>query len=312
MSATFYSFDDSPVKLPRADALSVLGPTDEIRILSSKLISKLELSESLMDEGTMLVSMKASGCGNKPLKSWIRKLELELDVKESGLEEAQFWKAQFDTWNVFKGFNPKLLAAADVLETLQMRLTSFFEDTAFIYSCRPVTFGPFAGGLATLSYQNLLWHQSKLKQSKLKLSAAASCENDWCEYAMSFAERKYIEDLMLKGFDLPADQVDQAMVNLRKDVVHYFTKLKADTQRNDIGHVFSTAVEQKVYTSGPMGNKNRALCDIPKWSISGEQKDSLIAMVDNLSNLSNLPGGLEVLTTAFPMQLFFLKKLLTM
>lgn len=122
-------------------------------------------------------------------------------------------------WNNFKGLNPKVLAATDVLETIQMRLTSFFENTSFILSCKPITFGPFVGGLTILSFQNLISHQSMLTTS-------ANVENKCCAYAMSFAERKYVEDLMLKGLDLLEDQIDQSMVNLTKKCGISFYKVE--------------------------------------------------------------------------------------
>jgi len=57
-------------------------------------------------------------------------------------------------WKDFKGFNFKLLAMSDVLETLQMWFTSFYNDNFFMETIGAnfVSFGSFEGGLMTLSY----------------------------------------------------------------------------------------------------------------------------------------------------------------
>ena len=60
---------------------------------------------------------------------------------------------------------------------------------------------------------------------------------------------------------------------------------------------------------GNMRNMNQSLCNFLK-SIDSEKRDILLAMVEHLLDLSDIPGGLGALTTTLPMQLFFLKQLL--
>ena len=74
------------------------------------------------------MAMKAHGFGTKPLKTWVKKLEAEFNSKPSRLENAIFWKEHLMYWKDFKGLNPKLLAVSDVMETLQMKLTAFYND----------------------------------------------------------------------------------------------------------------------------------------------------------------------------------------
>lgn len=307
-STVVYSFDDSPVKLLPADVLLESDPSTQIRELSDQLLTKLQLEEACK-EGTTLVAMKAPGFGNKPLKRWVKKLEAEFDGKPSGMDDAMFWKDYFLYWKEFKGFNPKLLAVSDVLETLQMRLTSFYDDDYFMGILRQnlVSFGPFEEGMTTLSYQNIIWYMSKLTADDEWCTWAM----EWCTWAMGFAERKYLQELIAKGYDLPSHEIDEAAHKLRKDAILYFTKLKAASQRNGIAHVFSNAIEQRVYTRELMGNKNRTLCNFLKMPVDAEKKRNLLAILESLSDLSKIPGGLGALTTALPMQIFFLKKLLS-
>lgn len=320
MDTVVYYFDDSPVKLPAAGLLAQDGISTEVREVSH-LVTKMQLGQPFK-EGTVLVASKAHGFGSKPLKSWVKKLELEFDGKPSGMEDAMFWQEYFAYWKGFKGFNPKLLAVSDVLKTLQMRLTSFYDDRCFMETIGTnfVSFGPFEGGLTTLSYQNILWYRTKLQGDEWSTWA-----KQWCDWAMAFAEKKYINELIAMGYKLPSDQVDGAAENLRQDAdqvdgaaeklrqdaVLYFTRLKASSQRNNVAHVFSSAIEQRVYTTETMGNKNRALCNFLKTVVDSETKGNLLAMVENLSDLSKIPGGLGALTLALPMQLFFLKQLIT-
>ena len=85
--------------------------------MSDNLYTKLEL-ENAVDIGHTFVSMKAPGCGCKPLKTWIKKLEQELGQENTGLDDPSFWLEMFLNWKDFPDLNPKLFAVCDFLDIL--------------------------------------------------------------------------------------------------------------------------------------------------------------------------------------------------
>lgn len=151
-SAIMLQFDDSPVKISRSRGDSILKLDGNWEVWT--LTDKVKLDSSV----DTLVSMKAPGHGCKPLKTWVKKLEQELGQENAGMDNSRFWLEMFLNWKDFPGLNPKLLAVSDFLDTLQMQLTSFYEDAAFnkVLIERGVSFSPFDGGLATMSYANFL------------------------------------------------------------------------------------------------------------------------------------------------------------
>lgn len=332
-STVMFQFDDSPVKISRRDSISKLDSTWEVRALSDNFYTKVEL-ENVMDMGHSLVCIKAPGYGSKPLKTWVKKLELELGQENTGLDDPTFWLEIFSNWKDFPGLNPKLLAVCDFLDTLQMRLTSYYEDEAFsdVLVDRGVLFPPFDGGLATMSYANFLWTKHKL------MGPPGTLEEQWLDYAMDYAEHRYVWDLVARGYVLPKidegaqnlilheivpvdeatknnaillHQVDKGCQELRLDMVKYFTTLKSKTQRNDVAHVFSNSIETKTYSSGEMPNRNRALCSAPKRDLSQDKKAKLINLLRSFKDLQNMPGGLDVLTTAIDMHVYYLTSVLS-
>ena len=85
-------------------------------------------------------------------------MEQELGQENTRLGDPNFWLEMFLNWKDFLDLNPKHLVVCDFLDTLQMQLTSFYEDEAFsdVLTNHGVFFSPFDGGLAAMSYAKFL------------------------------------------------------------------------------------------------------------------------------------------------------------
>jgi hypothetical protein len=144
-----------------------------------------------------------AGSYSKPLKNCAQTLNMDDKPKMN------FWKDQHEAWSHFRQFNLQLLAAADILDSLLMRLTFFFDNIGFqkLLDEDYVTFSPFSGvpkhsgkfRMTTLSYQALVWTLYKLEEN-CELQENCELHRAWCLYAMDYVEQAYIDDLIAIGY----------------------------------------------------------------------------------------------------------------
>jgi regulator of replication initiation timing len=105
-------------------------------------------------------------------------------------------------------------------------------------------------------------------------------------------------------------QMEQLKKHLRDNLTLYVTKLKATSGRNDIAHVFSNSFKQTIYkpTHAPIERrKNRSLFANVVDTMTQTDKEELLAMLADLSDIKELPGGFDTLNVAMSLQIYFLR-----
>lgn len=216
-----------------------------------------------------------------------------------------FWREAYQNWNTYRHFQPKILVAGDVLESMQLRLTFFLHNKEESEQVT-VKWPPFDHGLRQVSYSKLIWHHFRKEKEKSWIEDAY--EKDWVEFCLWYAEVGYIRDLQSKGFTLCGVDENMLALDIRKEMVQYVTVLKQD--RNVSAHIFSTAIQQK--TSDAKGERSRpkvrTLLDSAVFDLSAGMKGNLLRMIQDLT--VRPPEVFQDLKLCFKMQLHFLKHVL--
>ncbi|KAJ7296033.1 hypothetical protein O6H91_Y148100 [Diphasiastrum complanatum] len=109
-------------------------------------------------------------------------------------EDKAFWRETYDIWRDFKYCRSKIIYAADLLESLQMRLTYFLHNSQEVSSVN-ITLPPFEFGIKQVSYTILVWHYfHKENEQSWSLN-----EKEWINFCMNYSEVNYVMDLKSKG-----------------------------------------------------------------------------------------------------------------
>ncbi|KAG0555227.1 hypothetical protein KC19_12G153600 [Ceratodon purpureus] len=231
--------------------------------------------------------------------------EVEYNGDNPSHPSTLFWQSQYKKWQLYDFLcDPQILAAHDLIETLFMRLSFHLRDKKLLEACREgeVCFGPFSfsDGSYDLSYHSICWYMESVGDDQER-----ALEKQWCNYAMGFAEKEYLEELVKFGYGEKHVNTKQ----FREEIMMYAMKLRSQVNRNDMAHVFSTSIRQVWMKSDTIAkSKNKCLLDQAAPALKDGYKKKLIAILDDLA--IDIPNGLCALGTIIPMQAFFLKTIL--
>jgi hypothetical protein len=115
-------------------------------------------------------------------------------------EYLTFLQDRFESWKYFRSYyDLKLMAAGDVLETMQMHLCYQLHNSecAKVVQEANLLFIPFQNGINSVSYSQLVWQKFR----KEKIQNWVKHEHEWIEFCMRYAEEENVNDLLRKGYN---------------------------------------------------------------------------------------------------------------
>lgn len=120
-----------------------------------RIVYGLHSPSSNLDKIFILLSLCKSGYGSKAWKRYAPKINLK--VLDDPIEEHACWRTMYTGWADFD-VNIPLLVGVNIINSIEMRLTSFYDDETFLDFVRKERrVPPFHKGLNCLSYKKLLY-----------------------------------------------------------------------------------------------------------------------------------------------------------